>query len=152
MPELEDIHKQQSEAFIKLLQTCTEVAVEPGLDIAIEVVASPTHSTIPTPRTFTLSITKKRRLKMEKEWDVAKFRYEDDFYGWRWIGHCFMIEDRHGEMLIGDQLPQTEDEARLLCRVANGGIRRGFKECDDFAKKIHFDLAYAGWVKAQQHR
>lgn len=31
----------------------------------------------------------------------------------------FLIEDPNDDLLIGDQLPSTEDEARLLCRVAN---------------------------------
>lgn len=32
---------------------------------------------------------------------------------------CYVIEDPKGDPLIGDQLPSTEQEARLLCRVAN---------------------------------
>jgi len=143
MPESDSFQVKIDERMMKLVPLCTDIAVEPGLEIAVEVIER--H-----PSVYTLSITKKRKLKMDKEWTEPKFRYEDDFYGWRWIGNCFMIEDRHGEMLIGDQLPSTEDEARLVCRVANAGLQRGFQECDGYMKNIRFNLAYSEWVKAQR--
>ena len=43
----------------------------------------------------------------------------DDYYHYTLLGDCFVIEGKLGELLIGDQLPETEDEARLLCRCAN---------------------------------
>ena len=44
------------------------------------------------------------------------------FYTYRQVGTTsptFVIENIHGELLIGDQLPSTAQEAALLCRVAN---------------------------------
>ncbi len=43
-----------------------------------------------------------------------------DYYTYKPHGdNCFVIEGKEGELLIGDQLPSTEKEAKLLCRCAN---------------------------------
>ena len=46
--------------------------------------------------------------------------YHGDYWS---VGPCgddsYVIEGREGELLIGDQLPSTMVEARLLCRCAN---------------------------------
>lgn len=44
----------------------------------------------------------------------------EPFYRYRVLRQgCYVIEDPLGDDLFGDQLPSSEDEARLLCRVAN---------------------------------
>ena len=127
------------EQLVKQLELCDNIAIEHGLDIHLEMVGN------------TLSITKKRKLKMEREWDNAKFGSEEDFFGYRWIGHCYMLEDRNGDMVIGDQLPGNEVEARLLCRVANIAIKKGFAECESFISEaiqsLSRGLKYERWMR-----
>jgi hypothetical protein len=140
-PEAEDIRtmgRKMHARFTRELRSCTHVSIEPGLDIALEVISVPTHSEVPPDKTFTLSITQKRKLKIEKQWEHAKF-LEGGWYGYRWIGHCFMIEDRSGEMLMGDQLPGTETEAQLICRVANIAAKKAIAECEKKVKEIKLD-------------
>jgi hypothetical protein len=48
-----------------------------------------------------------------------KYANDEAFWGYEDLGTGYYIEGRDGSMLIGDQLPKTEAEARLLCRVAN---------------------------------
>lgn len=43
----------------------------------------------------------------------------ENYYSYSPCGEAFVIEGRAGELLIGDQLPSTESEAKLLCRCAN---------------------------------
>ena len=50
----------------------------------------------------------------------------DDFYRYSPYGYnCYVIEGRDGSLLIGDQLPTSEQEARLLCRCANIAYKHG---------------------------
>lgn len=77
-------------------------------------------------------------MKVEtEEWKEAKF-YGNDYIGYRWIGHAFIIEDRCSHMLIGDQLPTTEQEAQLLCRVANIARRQAINFVNEALAKIRF--------------
>jgi hypothetical protein len=109
-----------NEELIRQLHLVTEISVEPG--ISLEIAGTPTHSVFPTERRFTLVVYRGSK-DYGPEWEHPKFNNVDDYVGYRWIGHCFYFEDRSGEMLIGDQLPTTEKEAKLVCRVANMAVR-----------------------------
>lgn len=109
-----------NEELIAQLKLVTELSVEPG--ISLEIASTPTHSVFPTERRFTLVVYRGSK-DYGSEWEEPKFNNVDDFVGYRWIGHAFLFEDRSGEMLIGDQLPSTEKEAKLVCRVANMAVR-----------------------------
>lgn len=52
----------------------------------------------------------------------------DDY--WIYVNHgdSLVIESVDGDLLIGDQLPRTEKEARLLCRCANIARRKALAE------------------------
>lgn len=57
-----------------------------------------------------------------------KFASKGDFWGWRWIGHCWLIESKDEDMLIGDGLPSDEATAKLLARCANRARDEAFDE------------------------
>ncbi len=70
------------------------------------------------------------------------FFQTSDFWGYRWIGHCFYIESVEGDMLIGDGLPATYEEARYVCRCVNLAHSTAKKS---FEKKVN--RALNGLVK-----
>lgn len=76
-----------------------------------------------------------------------------DFYGYQPMnpklkkddpGYCYYMESRTGEMLIGDRLPHTEEEAIQYCRCANIAYRQGLEDAEKRFKKA---LKEAGLLK-----
>ena len=53
-------------------------------------------------------------------------------YGYTPYGAGFYIESIHGDMLIGDRLPENEAEAIQYCRCAN----IAFREAIEHAKRL----------------
>lgn len=51
--------------------------------------------------------------------DKLKLDWPSDFWGYKWIGHCWYIESVDGDMLLGDGLPIDEKVAQAYCRCAN---------------------------------
>jgi hypothetical protein len=67
-----------------------------------------------------------------------------NFYSYSPHGEgSFVIEGEDGSLLIGDQLPSTEKEARLLTRCANIAYRHGEKRMKD-AITAQLDKVLAG--------
>jgi hypothetical protein len=70
----------------------------------------------------------------EAERPGYEYRF-DGFYGYQPMDHdkdgnvtCWYIEGKDGEMLIGDRLPSTEEEAIQYCRIANIAYRHGLEK------------------------
>lgn len=61
---------------------------------------------------------------------TACFQNDTDEYGWQpvppegQVTH-YLILDREGNPLLGDQLPPNETEARIACRIANLAYEEG---------------------------
>lgn len=74
---------------------------------------------------------------MAGEEGPLKFAFKGDHWGWRWIGHCWVIETKDDDLLIGDGLPSDEATAKLLARCANRARDEAF---DEFKKGFMTDI------------
>ncbi len=69
-----------------------------------------------------------------------RFFWNSDFWGYKWIGHCYYIESRDGEMLFGDRLSDRIPETRQYCRAANIAHRVASERAKAVFTKIFKEL------------
>jgi len=73
---------------------------------------------------------------MKEKCEELQFFYERDFWGFKWIGHCYYIESKDGDMLFGDKLSKDLDAIEQYCRAANIAHEVAIEKVQKKLKKV----------------